>query len=1169
MNNKIRKIAILQSICLSIIASGTAGVFAADFNDTKDHWASPAIDIWSGHEVIHGYEGLFRPDDTMTRGELAVMLDRIMAYADKAENTYQDLGDTWYTDAVLKLAASGIMQGYESEMRPEEPVTREEVVVMLARALEIAFNDEEAPAFEDADGISEWAAEAVYALADKGYVNGFEDKTFRPQDNMSRAEFVTVVNNAVKGFYNKPGTYTSDEKLSGIVIVSSGDVVLENMEIEGDLILTPGVGDGVVTLKNTTVSGEIITQGGSVYEEDGDGGSDTDATPAPTSAPGGGSGGSGGSSGGSSGGGGGSSVTTAAETSIVVNKSYEGKTGTVVSNRKRYTIGKNAFSTLRDAVEKAGQLEKAAQITLLSNVTADETIEITSADLTLDGGKYTVEFAEGVKDGIQVINVQGVSIKNLNVKLKDEEGKWNGSYGIQAYGAGLKISNSSVTGADAAVLVNGAEVALDGVVDVSGNEFGGIEVSKGAGVESMPKLTGDASNLRNDTEAESNPTVWIDKVSELTDAAVEVTGLTQIEKTEKDQMYYYLSVQNSGAAAEVSDQKELEEALADEDIKVINISGSIAVDKTLQITRPLSIEGSSEDAAIVYSNTDGIEIVNAGNVTLEGVRIEITDDEEGWQGLYGVQAYGDSKVILRDVAVTGADAGILINGAEAELDGVVDVSGNEFGGIEVSKGADVMSMPKLTGDASNLRNDAESAANPTVWIDKVSELTSAVVEVSGLDRVDKSEKDQEYYFVNGIPSSMQAQASNTEELSSALLDPEIKVVTITGEIAADEALSVDRSIVIKGQSAARTAGAGLKFDNTDGIEIVNAGNVTLEDIKIEVINNEEGWQGLYGVQAYGASNVKFNNVTVTGADGGILVNGAKAELDGVVDVSGNEFGGIEVSKGAEAETAPLLRGTAENLKNDTETETEPTVWIDKVSVLTESVVDVPGLNKAEKAEKDQMHYFLMEVKDESSAEVTDIAELEAALADSRIKTINVAGEIAADKTLTVSRAVTVIGAEGASVTFDNTDGFEIVDAGEVTFENIDIKVENNEEGWQGIYGIQAYGASKAVFKDISVTGADAGILVNGAEAALEGVVDVSGNEFGGIEVSKGAAAETSPKLTASAAALRNESESAVNPTIWIDKVSELTEAVVEAADMHSYKPEEKDQLYFFINETAE
>lgn len=954
MNSKIRRLIILQSISLALAAASASGALAANYNDTENHWASQAIDIWSNNSVIMGYDGMFRPDDTVTRGELAVMLDRIMGYRDTAENTFSDLGDSWYTEAVLKLAASGILKGDNGEIRPEDSVIREEAAVMFARAFECETADGSELKFEDSDEISEWAEAAVKSLAERGFINGFEDNTFRPRASMSRAEFVTLVNNAIKGFYTESGTYTSDEKISGIVIVNTGDVILENMEIDGDLILAPGVGDGVVTLKDTTVSGEIITQGGSVVEE-GDtviGGDEDDeapeSTPAPTNKPSG------------SGGGGGSTTTTAAETSIIVNSSYENKTGTVTVDRKRYTIGKNAFSSLKEAVEKANSLEKEAQITLKSNLSADETISITGSGITIDGGKHTIEFAAGVKDGIQAVNAQNLTIKSLNIKMNDETGKWNGSYGVQVYGMNAKLSDISVNGADAAVLVNGAEVELGGTIDVSGNEFGGIEVSKGSGVETMPKLSGAADNLKNDSESASNPTVWIDKVSELTDAVVEVTGLDSIDVTEKDQKHYFVNGLPETMTAEAATAEELKDAVSDPEIKVITVTGEITAEEVLSIERSVTIKGNSnaksEKSTITFDNIDGIEIVNAGNVTLEDIEVNVINNQIGWQGIYGVQAYGSSKVTLNNVAVTGADGGIIVNGAEAALAGVVDVSGNEFGGIEVSKGVGLETMPKLTGTAENLKNDSESPENPTVWIDKVSELTEAVVKVNGLNSVEKSEKNQMHFFLNPENDGTSVTVTDVEGLEEALLNDEIKNITVNGTIDAAEKIKVSRAVSIIGAD-----NASIVFNNTDGFEIENAGDVMLENISVTVENNESGWQGLYGIQAYGASNVTLNNVTVTGADGGILVNGAEIELAGVVDVSGNEFGGIEVSKGVGVETMPKLTGTAENLKNDSESAANPTVWIDKVSELTEAVVEVEGLNSTEKNEKDQMYFFIGEI----------------------------------------------------------------------------------------------------------------------------------------------------------------------------------------------------------------
>lgn len=750
MNNKIRRFVMLQSICLALAASSASGALAADFKDTQNHWASQAIDIWSDNSVIMGHDGEFRPDDTVTRAELAVMLDRIMGYKDIAENEFSDLGDSWYTDAVLKLVASEILMGDNGEIRPEDNVTREEAAVIFARAFECENDKKSDSEFEDSENISEWAKSAVASLAERGFINGFEDNTFRPNKSMSRAEFVTLINNAIKGFYTEAGTYTSDEKISGIVVVNTGDVILENMDIDGDLILAPGVGDGVVILKDTIVSGEIITQGGSVIEE-GDtvigGGEDNDkpeSTPAPTNKPGG-----------SGGGGGGSSITTASENNIIVNSSYEDKSGTVTVDRKRYTIGKNAFSSLKEAVEKANSLEKETQITLKSNLSADETISVKGSGITIDGGKYTIEFAAGIKDGIQAVNAKDLTIKSLNIKMNDEKGKWNGSYGLQVYGANAKLSDISVSGADAAVLVNGAEVELGGKVDVSGNEFGGIEVSKGTGVETMPKLSGKADSLKNDSESASNPTIWIDKVSELTESVVDIEGMESIDVAEKDQKHYFVNGIPENMIAEAATAEELTDAISDPEVKIITVTGEITADDVLSIDRSVTIRGNidarSENAGITFDNTDGIEIVNAGNVVLEDLEVKVINNQIGWQGIYGIQAYGTSDVTLRNVSVTGADGGILVNGAETTLDGIVDVSGNEFGGIEVSKGVGVETMPKLKGTSENLKNDNESSSNPTVWIDKVSELTAAVVEVTGLNSAESGEKDQMYFFIGEIP----------------------------------------------------------------------------------------------------------------------------------------------------------------------------------------------------------------------------------------------------------------------------------------------------------------------------------------------------------------------------------------------------------------------------------
>ena len=242
---------------------------------------------------------------------------------------------------------------------------------------------------------------------------------------------------------------------------------------------------------------------------------------------------------------------------------------------------------------------------------------------------------------------------------------------------------------------------------------------------------------------------------------------------------------------------------------------------------------------ISFVNTNGIQIVNAGDVTLENVKIEITEKEAGWQGIYALQVYGASHANLKGISVTGADGGILINGAEVKLDGVVDVSGNEFGGIEVAKGEGVTTMPKLTGTSANLNNDTETAGKPSVWIDKVSELTSDVVALEGLHKSDVPEKDQMHFFLHEESLGI-FRAATLEQLEAALANTEAKVIKITEDILSDKTLQVNRPVMIVGEDGMKN----ISFVNTNGIQIVNAGDVTLENVKIEITEKEAGWQGI-------------------------------------------------------------------------------------------------------------------------------------------------------------------------------------------------------------------------------------------------------------------------------------------------------------------------------------
>lgn len=142
-----------------------------------------------------------------------------------------------------------------------------------------------------------------------------------------------------------------------------------------------------------------------------------------------------------------------------------------------------------------------------------------------------------------------------------------------------------------------------------------------------------------------------------------------------------------------------------------------------------------------------------------------------------------------------------------------------------------------------------------------------------------------------------------------------------------------------------------------------------------------------------------------------------------------------------------------------------------------------------------------------AAAVADLAELKAALANTDITTINITADFDTAEKILVSRAVTI---NGGSKT--------------ITF-------TGNIAAWQGNYVIQVYNTTGVTIKDIKLIGADAALLVNNSSVTLTGAIDVSGNEFGGIESSGVAVANVS------GATLTNGSEAYALPTLWEDGIN--------------------------------
>lgn len=250
----------VRAALLALALSLALALPALAYDDTAGHWGAEAIDRWSGEEILQGYGGQFRPDAPITRGELAVILDRLMDYQTLSDAAYPDVeADSWYEEAVLGAAAANILQGDGTSLRPLDPITRQEAAVLLGRALGVTENAAGLEGFTDAGEVASWATGYLGGMAQAGILKGYEGKIM-PAATITRAEVAQLLDNAVAARYHESGSYTADA--SGNVIVSAAGVTLSDMTIDGNLIAAEGIGDGDLILDNVTVTGALVVRGG-------------------------------------------------------------------------------------------------------------------------------------------------------------------------------------------------------------------------------------------------------------------------------------------------------------------------------------------------------------------------------------------------------------------------------------------------------------------------------------------------------------------------------------------------------------------------------------------------------------------------------------------------------------------------------------------------------------------------------------------------------------------------------------------------------------------------------------------------------------------------------------------------------------------------------------------
>ena len=256
--------------CLSLAVSASAASTARKATDFKDFdrnaWYADAVSAAVDNGLLYGKSSsIIDPNGAMTRAEMAAIINRSFGCYVKADiSKYTDVSKSkWYYDDVAMAVQMGTYNGRSSStMAPDAPISRQEAMTVVARALELdydSYSKTDLSAFSDRSEISNWALPYVRAMVGADYIHG-RGKVLAPLDNITRAEFAQIFYNIIGTYIVSKGTY--DKDIKGSVLIRTDDVTFKNMTVDGDLIIGCGAADGKITLDNVTVKGRLLVWGG-------------------------------------------------------------------------------------------------------------------------------------------------------------------------------------------------------------------------------------------------------------------------------------------------------------------------------------------------------------------------------------------------------------------------------------------------------------------------------------------------------------------------------------------------------------------------------------------------------------------------------------------------------------------------------------------------------------------------------------------------------------------------------------------------------------------------------------------------------------------------------------------------------------------------------------------
>ena len=200
------------TLCFSLVSTAFAAS-ATDFRDySRTAWYAEPMDAAVKNGLLRGDDqGLLRPDGNLTRAEMAAIMNRAFgAYKTADISQFRDVqSNKWYYEDMQKAVHMGTYEGNgNGTMTPDNPISREEAMAVVARALQLDnadYSGTDLSGFPDHAAVSSWAVPYVKAMVGADYIHGNPQHQLTPRANITRAELAQIFFNIIKEYVLSAG----------------------------------------------------------------------------------------------------------------------------------------------------------------------------------------------------------------------------------------------------------------------------------------------------------------------------------------------------------------------------------------------------------------------------------------------------------------------------------------------------------------------------------------------------------------------------------------------------------------------------------------------------------------------------------------------------------------------------------------------------------------------------------------------------------------------------------------------------------------------------------------------------------------------------------------------------------------------------------------------------